>query len=56
MLTKASLSLVAALILASASNAFAANVYRGSNDVPNSTFSYPDQNDALRYDRSKGWF
>jgi hypothetical protein len=56
MLTKGSLALVAALILASASNAFAAGVYRANNDVPNSTFSYPDQNDALRYDRSKGWF
>jgi hypothetical protein len=55
MLTRASLTLVAALILASASNAFAANAYRGGNDVPNSTFSYPDQNEEGRFDHAKGY-
>ena len=53
MLTKASLTLVAALIPASASNAFAAHTYRKNFDVPNSTFSYPDQNEEGRFDRSK---
>ena len=56
MLTKASLTLAAALVVASASNAFAAYTYRGNSDVPHSPFSYPDQNEEGRLDRSKGWY
>jgi hypothetical protein len=56
MLTKASLTLVAVLMLASASNAFAAHSNRFSVDPPNSTFSYPDPNEEGRFDRSKGWY
>ena len=55
MLTKASLTLVAALVLASASNAFAANTYRSNFHVPNSTFSY-DPNEEGRLDHAKGWY
>jgi hypothetical protein len=53
MLTKASLTLVAALVLASASNAFAAHKNRFDFDPPNSTFPIPSDEGQLEL--SKSW-
>ena len=53
MLAKASLTLVAALVLASASNAFAAHKNRLDFDFPNSTF--PTPSDEGQFEFSKSW-
>jgi hypothetical protein len=53
MLTKVSLTLVAALVFASASNAFAAHKNRFDFDPPNSTFPIPS--DEGQFEFSKSW-
>jgi len=53
MLTKVSLTLVAALVFASASNAFAAHKNRFDLDLPNCTFPMPG--DEGEFGPSQGW-
>jgi hypothetical protein len=52
MLTKASFVLVAVLVIASTSSAFAV-ASRLNFDVQNSTFSFPDGNEESRLDQTK---
>jgi hypothetical protein len=54
MLTRSSFALITALILASASNAFAARAHNNGYDVRNVAFSSPNWNDEHWFDQAKG--
>jgi hypothetical protein len=54
MLTRSSFALITALILASASNAFAARAHNNGYDVGNGAFSPPNWNEERWFDQAKG--